>query len=337
LERRSKVATPKTFKEELLTTVNPLVWTYDSVIDFERKLQLHLFGVAVDLGGERLQRREDDPRSLLSFAARATETLVRSEGHTELMGELILTCTYDGDVSPTYPMAFDVALAASAPITSRISSSSANLNTFHIVLCDAGRPGGSVALSEVIPLSPNATVFREVRLEGIQPRQTRTFRIANLRCNAAGAGPDKIYVYLSVTGSHVDRAQWCVARHRPGMKFEIRSSDSSAVLPDDGVHIGDGSILTEQRLANLRFVEGFPNSFKSRAAESDRFGFFFASDDGSVEISGLADTGTILLTTFDGVPPDTTIFVPVCDVGSSTYSGLGRCARLIGWVVCSSG
>jgi hypothetical protein len=183
------------------------------------------------------------------------------------------------------------------------------------------------------------------RLDGIGPRETRIFQIGNLRC-APCSGFSFVIVYATITGAPIADAQQKIATIGKGLDFEARTADNSGRLADGGFETRRSADLIERRIATLRFTEGFPNAFKSRAPipgliwntyEGDAVSTgesqscpVFATVGGAGRVSGLADYGTCLQAKFSDLQPGVRIFV------SERELGFAMRARLLTWESTSS-
>jgi len=321
------------FKHDLISTDKLLIWTYRDVAALSDFLLTHLLNVAVQ---QLLPRpRSAGPFSFLRVSASANSVCARQECLTELMGDVFLRCTYDGDTPAR--MHATVTLAASAPIARHCS----------VALFEVGRAGATANLIPGVmgPPGTNEVTFR-VPLSGIGPRETRIFQISNLRC-AAYSGFSFVLVYATITGAPIEDAQQRVATIRKGLVFEARTADNSGLLADRGFETRRSADPIERRIATLRFTEGFPNAFKSRApipglnwntyegdavstGESGQSCPVFATAGVAGRVSGLADYGTCLQAKFSNLQAGVRIFV------SESELGCARRARLLTWASASS-
>jgi len=180
-------------------------------------------------------------------------------------------------------------------------------------------------------ISIHEVLFRNVWLEDIGADETRVFHITNVRCDATFVAMEgeglarKVLAHVTVTGALVDEPQHVVATVKNGLNFEVRRGDNTGPLPVNGFEIGLGTPLAQERIATLRFTEGFQGAFRPRAAESGRFCQVIDSGDGTVRLGGLADRGTCLVADFYGVPKGIRIFVPAAVSGMGGYDSWGNC------------
>ena len=123
------------------------------------------------------------------------------------------------------------------------------------------------------------------------PTDTRTFRITNVRANAAGAGvstslvPTQIIAFLSISASQslaLNNPQQAVAFVQPGLQFAVRNCNGSGSsdtnpIPRNFVQCaaepwGDNRLFNTPNTdrpydaqLGLRFREGFQTAFKTLA------------------------------------------------------------------------
>jgi len=300
------------FKKELSSTDNPLVWRYKDLVHFEASLQTHIWQEL--MGRMQKSRHADYPLSLLRYSANANETCIRKEGSTELVGDIFLTCTYDGETPAAYPLLFTVFLSVSAPISQRPIPRGGNPPTPYsrsdVVLLEVSKQSGKKYFGEIT--GTDEVIFRHVQLGKMLPHESRQFQISNLRC---ATYTPKVFAYVSVTGALVEEGMHCVATVQRGCDFDVRGADGSKMFDDRGFVARQSANLVDQRIATIRFTEGFTGAFKSRAGESCAFGAIVDAGDGNVQVCGLADRGTGLQVQFHHIPRGIRVFVSIGDLG----------------------
>jgi hypothetical protein len=294
-----------------------------------------------------------NPYSYLRAVASVKPVCARWECTTELMGDIFLHCTYDGEKRNEGSMSITVNLYVSTPITSRITAE----RVTEVVLFEVGRAGATATTPGVMPRmtinlrgdGPEIT-FSGVHLGPIGPGETRVFQISNLRCDCSHvprglAGMFPVWVFMTMTGAAIEDAQQQVAHVRKGLDFEVRTADNTGRLPDAGFVASQSAALVEQRIVTLRFTEGFVNAFKPRlpihgcswnthgqdpvsTGESSSHCAALVTQSGVFE-AGLADCGTRLEAEFSNLPAGTKLFVSVQDIGYER-------ARLLEWQSTSS-
>ncbi len=282
-------------------------------------------------------------------------TAVRAEGLTELIGDIILTCT-GGAPTPagqSIPQAnFAVALATT--VTSRILS---NGGSEALILIDEpgtasnpkqqvcsslngcvvtgtggvaepfdGSSGRPNAFQGVV--SGNIVTFLGVPVDPPPPGSVRTYRITNVRANASalsGANTSmQILASVSVSGSTslpLDQPVRVVGNVFSGLTFESGSVNALQCVPLD------------KSLAALVYDEGFPAAFKTRTiAGPDPSattvqptpGADYKSESGltlaGLAGAGLADYGTRFKAVFHNLPKGVTLWVSTVNLEATDTS-----------------
>jgi len=174
---------------------------------------------------------------------------------------------------------------------------------------------------------------------------TRTFRITNVRANAAGLGasqtliPTQIVAYISVFPQGtlpIDNPQQTVGYVQQGMLFDVRNcansggptstggtsqvqcrSVSQDVFNDPSTGTLPSNSSPAATVFGLRFREGFQTAFKPRIStgqDGAQPGTVFNSESGFVNSAllggvGQADFGTRLAARFTNVPANVRMFV----------------------------
>jgi len=311
--------------------------------------------------------------------------VVRAEGYTELVGDIVITCTGG---NPAAPFFANFQLFLNTNITSRLLSSSQSEALLMIDepglpratgratgFCVAAAGANSVATADANCIAQAGdtfqsgfnTVFYAQRVqEGVGAREnalvwagvpvvppgsnrTRTFRITNVRANAAGLGasqtliPTQIVAFVSVTPPGtlpIDNPQQVVGYVQQGLIFAVRSrTDGGSSIDVDQCTssstqrdlrsdpLRSGSNL--DALGTFRFREGFQSSFKPQIAAGQNgaeVGNVFNSESGFVRTAaggnfnastGIADSGTRLAVRFANVPANLRIFVTTTNVGNA--------------------
>lgn len=188
----------------------------------------------------------------------------------------------------------------------------------------------------------------------------RTFRITNIRANAAGAGvstslvPTQIIAFLSISASQslaLNNPQQAVAFVQPGLQFAIRNCDGSGSSTDRPIPRNFLQCVSEptgdNRLFNnpntdraysaqlgLRFREGFQTAFKTRidpGQVESLPGVVYNTESGFVRQSlfggsgtpsvGIADAATRVAARFTNVPNGVRIFVSTNSISVAGATG----------------
>ena len=276
----------------------------------------------------------------LRFSAVSDPVRIRNEGMTELVGDIFIHCTYDGTTTPQQPLGFGLKISFGTNVTSRSYSRSGSRPVIggDPVLFEVGRPSAPAFIS-CSKVERNLVVFDHIVLDYLQPGEKRIFRVSNIRCNASGLGsgllgPDDTSIHqvvaaVSITG-HEFPTQ-VVATLANGLRFQVMPADRSG---KNGFAVHALEPMPLQRIASLRFIEGFPNAFKSRLvsngntwavgkagkvyfSESCPFGPIVQFPDGRVISTGLADYGTRFQAHFTNIPVGIRLYASSTQVGGS--------------------
>jgi len=222
----------------------------------------------------------------------AVPPLVRAEGVTELVGDIVLNCQNGPPVAAgvTIPTAnFDVFIG-NANVTSRILSGS---TTEALLLvdepvttamigggaagCGTSCLGGAATNPNVfqgVLTGPNRVTFYGVPINPPGTTATRIFRITNIRVNANAFGvtsglaaPNQILAYTSISGSTslpvTNLGSQIVGYVLQGLTSSLRNSDSS----DSGSGLSViqcVDLSSSSGVRTLRFTEGFATAFKTQ-------------------------------------------------------------------------
>jgi hypothetical protein len=307
LEEERQFEAVQAFKQELLTTVKPLVTEYDNTPEqFETLVANHLSMFAAQL----IRESSDADLESLSFKLLPVKpTLLRAEGITELLGDLFLQCRWNDTRPPKYTPWFSVNISLVAQVTSRVRRGSDSYAGPR--LAEIG-PSSSTTDMHITGYDANFVVFASIWVNGIQPHETRTYQIGNIRCNANAIGRGEVFGVVSVNGAPIENGGQVIARIVPGLEFEIMDLDGSRTLTDFTIYQSEGLPLS--RIATLRFLEGYPGSFKSKlplvTGTSPRDTTVLTTESyTSGSIVELADSGTCLKVAFCNLPTGVRFFV----------------------------
>ena len=334
------------FKQELCLTYGALVGKYEDDADFSLKLYEHLHSVV--MGRLRPPDPISAPPSLLRVSAMADTVCARRENFAELMGDVFLRCTYASSGPHRIAKDLTVTLSTSVPIALR----NTEWGICGPILCEVGRPGAT-AMFWGAGGGPGAysVVFSGVRLD-IGPGETRVFQISNLRCDCSGSpmtstGVGFVFAFVAIAGLPIEGPRLKIATVRTGIGFEVRTPDNSRRLAAYGYESSQSAALTEERIATLRYTEGFVSALKSRAPVRDRIWnthegdavrtgesgslcAVFATAGGAAEVVGFADRGTCLQASFLHLPTGLRLFVSTQELGNDKH------AHLVTWESASS-
>ncbi len=231
-------------------------------------------------------------------ATAAVPPIIRAEGVTELVGDLVLNCTggAPSQFGATVPQV-NVQVYLNTNITSRLIAdplSEATLlideptgpsqrlcSTNPCVIPGTGTPGGVNYRTTPTPntfpgrqTGPNSLTFLGVPIDPPGPNSTRVIRITNVRANATQLGISQtlalstVLMFVSISGSTalpISNPAQTVAYVQPGVNFRVLGLDSSAnpVAVPAATGVPYAPCATSAQMV-LRFEERFPSAFKIR-------------------------------------------------------------------------
>jgi len=204
-------------------------------------------------------------------------------------------------------------------------------------------------------VSNAAVIWTGIPIVAPGTNNTRTFRITNIRANAAAVPtsaslvPSQIFSFLSISGSQgvsLTTPQQAVAFVLPGLQFDVRSCTDGAAGTNFLQCVSqNGGLFTNpsaagpfsDRIAGLRYREGFQTSFKTRIGGAVDLGGgiivdqrqsvpglvyntesgFVRTDQPNLAGVGIADSGTRLAARFNNLPEGIRLFVSVNSVGAA--------------------
>lgn len=272
--------------------------------------------------------------------------LVRSEGITELTGDIILNCQGNAPV----PIIANIQIFLNTQITSRILNTGTGATEALLFLDDmivpatsADGPGtpdpnNGYRRGLTVAANPNSLVWLGVPVvPTASPNAFRTIRITNVRANASGVPgsgsliPAQITAFISIsaaTSVPVNNPQQVVAFVQQGLTSAVTSLmlqqcfSQNTNLNASGTNVGA-----------LRFTEGFATAFKPRLlpGQENILGSSFNSESGTVitgNPAGVADTSTRLRAQFTNVPAGVTLYVTTVNV-ATTGAGATATATLV--------
>lgn len=237
-------------------------------------------------------------------ATAAVPTLMRSEGLTELAGDIVLQCHGVLPAGSDVRANFSVFLG-NTTITSRILDTATNASEV-LLLVDEPNTGGTslgfclatttgagacnknvfqgvISANQVtflaVPVIPGATVSDGSVID-------RVFRITNVRANASAVGvgasgtPGQVTAFVAIVGPTsipVNNAQQTVGFVQKGLNFSVRATSkpkdnqaSAGTRSIDDLTFAQcasrGSSSRVNPVAALRFAENFATAFKPRQA-----------------------------------------------------------------------
>ena len=227
----------------------------------------------------------------------AVPPIVRAEGLTERIGDILYTCS--GVPNSSFTANFTIAL--NAAVTNRISAGSVLAG---IVFTVNNGSGPQPILVQPLLNTPNTLVFNGVNFM-LSPQGSLDFRVAGIRVNATQVPIDNQIIAslgINVVGLALTSSQVVVGRPERGLYAGFSSklvcAQNGSPLPAtiDFTNL----ILARTALASTRFTEGFADAFGPRSAEAN-FN---------------ADAGERVILRYSGFPSDARLFVPDVIAGS---------------------
>jgi hypothetical protein len=331
-QERSVLAFRDELKSKLLYT------EFNGELEFERKIQADLLSYLVRQVKAEASVSPTSTVQTLSCSASSTPYLVRHNGITELVGDLILS--FLGQDPPSNVAMLElvkIALALNTTVCNRISLPDMTDATMVIE-----RPGSASYLRGKLTAA-NFVEFAPTLAEVVD---ATTIRVSNIRANAsaliAGREPLTAITAVVVINDIPLDIQQTLAYLDLGFGFDLTFKMKIAALRQLSVA---GSI-NGLRITTVRFRELFPCALKTRApnshvsrstvvgtgrdcevliCESGHQNKVFTNQDGSLAISGLADFGTAVSVEFDLIPQGAQIWVSI----RQTASSAGLEARLV--------
>ena len=225
----------------------------------------------------------------------ATDTLVRAEGLTERIGDIIYSCTG----TPGTSFTVDLSVQLNTAITNRISTG--NIVTGTILTVDSGSGPQAVLVQPV--LLPSTTLVWNVVPVAFSAQGKMTIRMAGVRANATAIPVGAQIVAL--LGGSISIEQSVLAVGTPelslyaGFSGDIICEQFGAPLPANPDSF-KSLILYGSAFASTRITEGWASAFASRSAPA----------------SLNADSGTRILVVYSGFPQVAQLFVPNVIAGS---------------------
>jgi hypothetical protein len=230
--------------------------------------------------------------------------IVRAEGLSELVGDMVLNCTGGTPTAAGAPVPqANLQIFVNTNVTSRLLSGSFSESLLIIddvapgsqTYCSAasgcgvtgvgGTTGGvnygAAGVANVFQgqqSGSNSIVWLGVPIDPPGSNSTRTIRITNVRVNANQLGvsstliPTPIQMFISVTGGlsiPINNPQQTVAFIQPGMSFSVTNAKTSylrCVSWNSAAAVDSTKAFSDPSGSTLKFTEGFASSFKVRQA-----------------------------------------------------------------------
>ena len=251
-----------------------------------------------------LSARVSYSQNTLICSPSAAPTVVHSEGLSERVGDIILSCSGG---APGATISGNLTVFLTVDVTNKLALN----NTVDAQLSVDTGSGPSASNAAVQLAAPGVVAFNGLRFT-LPASGIVTLRVTNLRANASqlqvgdwattAQMPIKAYVaFSSPNNLAVSNDQFTVAYAQPGLLTESSSS---------GVRCNGSPLPSKINLANLlatqtaffstRVTEGFASSFQPKDAFSD--------------------SGTRILVRYSGFPTAARLFVPDFVAGSSAVT-----------------
>lgn len=225
----------------------------------------------------------------------AVQALVRTEGLTERVGEMVFTCNGNipnGDVGATFNVFIN------APVTNKVNDDGMTDATLTV---DAG-PGTTPQTVRARLIPPGTLIFEFVNWT-LTAVPVTTITIANIRVNATGAAARAITAAVSTTGISrivTNQPNLTVGFTQPGL---LTNSSTASILCDGSALPSDEVITVSNlygagtRVSSIRVTEGAANGFELRQANTT--------------------SGTRIVIRYSGFPEASRLFVPDAVAGST--------------------
>ncbi|MGH9628004.1 MAG: IPT/TIG domain-containing protein [Bryobacteraceae bacterium] len=231
----------------------------------------------------------------LTCSVTAVAPLVRAEGLTERLGDIVLNCTGG---APNGTAGGNLTIFLSTSVTNRLTPD----NTLDAILtADTGSGPVSAGVPAVLA-SNSAVSFNGLNIT-LSPAGSVTLRVSNLRANVAEAGVEAtIQAHLAFTAGSfpsTTNSRFTVGVPERGLLSSslttLVSSQQGSPLPEEITY--SNLIAAGTRFSSARITEGFADALQSRLA--------------------MTDSGSRVVIRYTGYPPDARLFVPDFIAGSS--------------------
>lgn len=223
------------------------------------------------------------------------QAVVRSEGLTERLGEMVFTCNGNipgGDVGASFSVFLNV------PVTNRIGGDGLTDATLTV---DAG-PGTIPATVRGRLIGSNAIIFEHLNWT-LTSLAVSNIKIANIRVNATGPSNRAIVASVATNGISrivTNQPNLTIGYTQPGL---LANSSTTSILcdgsplPEDGIVTVSNLYTAGTRVSSLRVTEGAANGFEPRQLNTT--------------------SGTRIVVKYSGFPTASQIFVPDAIAGST--------------------
>jgi uncharacterized protein (TIGR03437 family) len=232
-----------------------------------------------------------------SCATSSATTIVRAEGLTERIGDIVFNCTG----VPGTTLSVNLSIQFNTSVTNRISS--ANIITGIVLTVDNGSGPQAITVQPLL-LTPSTLAWNGVPLT-YSAQGVLAIRVADIRVNANGVGPGgEIIATLGSNGSIlITQSALVVGVPRTslyvGYSADLICAQYGSPLPANA--IGFASLIVGgTSFTSTRITEGFSGAFSPHSAAANLN----------------ADTGTRFIVRYSGFPQAAQLFVPNVVAGS---------------------
>jgi hypothetical protein len=411
--------------ERELRPIQIAIYKEKEMVDFRRWITaLAVLALFVGLAGAQVPGNGTPSSSLTCAANVAVPPAIRTEGMTELIGDILITCTGGGFLTPGSPLpTVNITVSLGTNVTSRIlgSNGASNSSEALLILNEAGAsvaaggtltplvtgfgpgapqtlcnnaavgaglngctefanqvntagvnsPGGfqvatsTATVSAGTAFTAGPTVFQglvvgnQVTFNGIpvlppvSSGVATTYRITNVRANAAGLGggglpgTTQLLASISISGSTslpVTNPVLIAGLLQSGLTVAFQNANNTGGLGSSGTGISQCNSFNQASGTQpnggsvIQFKENFGTAFKTRVAPTSAYngqsgtptqnvpgniynsesGFVYPAATGNGWVAGLADYGTRLKAVFNNVPAGVRVFVSTVNIATNT-------------------
>ena len=251
-----------------------------------QRVALLVAGFAITVGAQTF--------SALNCVATAVPALVRVEGVTEQVGDIVLNCTGG---TPNGLVRGDIrVISFGGNITNKLNP---NTNTIDAVLTVNTGSGEMSTGATPSMRASNQFDFSAMNFN-LGPSGTAVFRMTNIRVVPPQTTELPFQLALATNGPsaiRIDNSPLTVGIATRGLLATYSSTFFCTVSPAGNEQTFDSFLRAFTRFASIRFTEGFSESFRKREP--------------------LNDHGTRLMMRYSGFPAGSRLFVPDVLVGST--------------------